>query len=165
MLRQRDRRSHSSRNLSWRNTNGSTTAMHHKKTAGSPKRTIKGIGETRIEREIFTRIGVHLMWSDVIKTLGRLIVSLHKLRPKISGKFADRIRVEQRELSAPVLFPYLQRPFRLVDADEHRCRTIHIECVHLLDGRVANRAGPHRGLRRIYHARTVTQTHDDEDKK
>jgi hypothetical protein len=28
--------------------------MHHKKTAGSPKRTIKGIGETRIERKVFT---------------------------------------------------------------------------------------------------------------
>src|SRR6516225_3194972 len=65
-------------------TNGSTTAMHHKKTAGSAKRTIKGVGETCIERKIFTRIGVHLIWSDVIKTLGCLIVSLHKFRAKIS---------------------------------------------------------------------------------
>src|SRR6516164_3301003 len=146
-------------------TNGSTTAMHHKKTAGSTERTIKGIGETRIERKIFTRIGVHLIWSDVIEPLGCLIVSLHKFRPKISREFADRIRVEQGELSAPVLFPNLQRPFLLIDADEHRCRTLHIECFHLLDGRASNRAGPHRGLRRIYHARTVTQTRDDEGKK
>ena len=65
-------------------TNGSTPAMHHKKTASSSKRTIKGIGETRIERKIFSRIRVHLIWSDVIKPFGCLIVSLHKLRPKIS---------------------------------------------------------------------------------
>ena len=50
-----------------------------------------GIGKTRIERKIFTRIGVHLIWSDVIKPFGRLMVSLRKFRPKISSKFADGI--------------------------------------------------------------------------
>ena len=58
--------------------------MHHEKTTGSPKRTIKRIGKTRIERKIFTRIGIHLIWSDVIKPFGCLVVALHKLRPEIS---------------------------------------------------------------------------------
>src|SRR5262249_37232005 len=72
-------------------TDGSATAMHHKETAGSPERPIKGIGKTRIEREIFARIGIHLTWSDVIKALRRLAISLHEFRPEISRKFADRI--------------------------------------------------------------------------
>jgi hypothetical protein len=59
--------------------------------AGSPKRTIKGIGKTRIERKIFIRIGVHLIWSNVIKPFRRLIIPSHKFRSQISRKFADRI--------------------------------------------------------------------------
>src|SRR6516164_3662333 len=65
-------------------TNGSTAAVHHEKAAGSSERAIIGVGKTSIEREIFARIGIHLSRSDVIKTFGRLMVSLHKLRPKIS---------------------------------------------------------------------------------
>lgn len=65
-------------------SNGSATAMHHKKTAGSPERTVEGIGKTRIERKIFARIGIHLSWSDVIKAFRRLTIALHKFRPEIS---------------------------------------------------------------------------------
>src|SRR5262249_1254679 len=69
-------------------TNGPAAAMHHEKTAGSPERTIKGIGKTRIKRKILTRTRVHLIWSDVIKPFRRLIISLPEFRPKVPRKFA-----------------------------------------------------------------------------
>ena len=64
-------------------TNGLAPTMHHKKTAGPPKRTVKRVGKASIEGKIFTRIRVHLTWSNVIKSLGCLIIPLHKLRSKI----------------------------------------------------------------------------------
>lgn len=58
-----------------------------------------------------------------------------------------------------------ERAFLLIDADEDRRRPIHIECFHLVEGRGSDRAGLHRGLRRICHARTAAETRDDECKK
>src|SRR5690349_5322321 len=136
--------------------------MHHKKTTGSPKRTIKGIGKTGIESEIFTRIWVHLIWSNVIKSFRRLVIPLPSLWPEVSRKFADWICIEQRKLPGPILLPDLQCTCLLIDADKDRCITVHIEAFHLPKSRGSYGASPNRSLRRIDGTRTTAETrHDD----
>ena len=92
--------------------------MHHEKAAGSAKRAIKGVGKTNIEGQVFTGIRVHLVWRNVIKSLGRLPIALGNLRSKLSRILTDRIGVEQHEPAGPVLLPDLQRAFLLIDAVE-----------------------------------------------
>ena len=58
--------------------------MHHQKTAGASQRTIISVGETSIEGKIFTRVGIYLIWSDVIEAFGGLMIPLHQLGSKIS---------------------------------------------------------------------------------
>ena len=65
--------------------------------------------------------------------------SLDNLRPKFSGKFADREDLSRAEPAGPVLLPHLQRVFLLVDADENRRHAVHVKGFHL-----AERGHPHR---------------------
>src|SRR5262249_24318694 len=61
-----------------------TATMHHKKTPGPPKGSIKGVGITSIKGKILNRPWVHLTWSNVIKSLRRLVITLGNLRPELS---------------------------------------------------------------------------------
>jgi hypothetical protein len=58
--------------------------MHHKKTTGPPKGSIKGVRETSIKGKVLMRPGVHLSWGNVIKSFGRLVIALGKLQPELS---------------------------------------------------------------------------------
>src|SRR5258705_5723324 len=132
--------------------------MHHKKTTGSPKRSIKGIGKTDIKGDIFTRQWVHLLWCNVIKSFRRLEIPLDNLWAKFSRKFADRIGFEQGKLAGPILLPDLQRAFLLIDADENRRRAVHVEAFDVTERRHPHSARPHYWFGPIEWARTTSET-------
>ena len=69
--------------------------------------------------------------------------SLDNLRPKFSGKFADRVGFEQSKPAGPVLLPHLQRVFLLVDADENRRHAVHVKGFHLAECGHPHRTRPH----------------------
>ena len=68
-------------------------------------------------------------------------IAFDNLWSKLSRILADRIGDEQHKPAGPVLLPDLQRTFLLIDADEDRCRTLHVEALDLPEGRGIHGAG------------------------
>src|SRR4029450_1069801 len=132
--------------------------MHHKKTTGSAKRAIKGIGKTNIKGEILTRVWIHLLWCNVIKSFGCLVISLDNLRPEFSRKFANWIRFKQGKLAGPILLPDLQRIFLFIDTNKDRRRAVYVEAFHLTECRRPHSARPHHWFGLITWARATSDT-------
>ena len=101
-------------------------AVDHEEGAAAAMRAVKGVGETEIEREIITRIGIHLAGSDRVEALRRLTVALLDLGAKVARPAADRIGLEQREAAGVVLLPDFQLGFFLEDADQDRRLDRHV---------------------------------------
>src|SRR5262252_9518175 len=131
--------------------------MHHKKTTSPPKGSIKGVRITSIKGKILVRPWVHLIWGNVIKSFRRLVIALGNLRPEFSRKFADRICFEWRKLAGPILLPDLQRAFFLIDADQNRCRTVHVEAFHVTQRRHSHGASSRYWRHPVMCARTTTE--------
>src|SRR5215470_8275978 len=94
--------------------------MDHNVSASSAVYAVVGVGISNIEREVFVRVGVHLLRFHGVESLGCLAVAFPDLRAKVTRPPADRISLEQSETAAGVFFPDLDLRFLLEEANENR---------------------------------------------
>ena len=125
-------------------------AMHHQLRTGAAPRPVIGVRIAHVERQVITRVRVHLRRGDRIEAFRSLPVAFLHLRAEIAGPAADRIGFQQCELAVAILLPDFKLGFLLEQADKHRRGLVHVLGFDVGEQLVGNRTVGLRAWRELF---------------